>query len=154
MNIGSDIHSWILVGKFVVLGLITLWIYVSGRKLYQAMSIQPDGDSGEKLKMSQIRRHIWGISLKLILLILATLALFVFFGKGTLTETTPASEEGRYKQLMEAPDMPTDEEIKLDADFLKPEVLKKQDQGFKAEAKEADDFVKRAIKEADSLNKR
>ena len=123
-NIGTNLSAWIVVGKALILIAIVIWAGKSVKDIYYA---KKGTFEHEDQKLAAITKATKAVLSKVLLLILLTLFFFFFFGSGKKTTLPPASEEGKYQQLMETEDMPTEEEIKIDAHNKKPKVLRDQD---------------------------
>jgi len=126
MNIGTDVQAWLWLIKAVVLLLILAWMVPDAMRLVQ-------GKVG-------LQKHTRNLVLKGIGLIVAILALFVFFGPGKRIDNPDVHEDGHRKVVEARPAPPAERpEAKKDS------YLKAVDDGPEADREAANNYLKIAI---------
>ncbi len=130
-NIAQDTHAWMwLIKAAAVVGILGLIVW----------------DLIDIFKEKKVtNRQLFKLALKFVILIILTLALFVFYGPGKATQITPAEDDGHRKMVMEQPDPPTKVEIREEAKAKKDSYLKKMDEGPEAAQKESEEYIKKAL---------
>lgn len=87
-----------------------------------------------------------GISLLFLFLsFMSVVVIFFAMGPGEPTRSKPIEQDGTYQQIMKHPKEINKDSIKLNAKNNKPYELKIQDSSFEKEAKEADDYIQKAL---------
>jgi len=133
-NLAQDWVAWVWVVKAAVIVALLIWIF------YDAMEYARTKETMAKQK----HRIIWRIGVKFACVLLIVLALFVFFGPGTL-DTTRAIEDDGHHQMVIAREVPSESEIREEAKAKKDPYLKAVDEGPEKDRKAADDYIKKAL---------
>jgi hypothetical protein len=131
MNVGSDVQAWFTLLKVVVLLALAGWMVPDIIYL-----VKNKGPREKKVR---------NLSLKIVALCLAALALFVFFGAGQVTPEVEAVEDGHRKILEARPEPTPESAIKEEAKAKKDPYLKAVDDGPEADRKAADEYIKKAL---------
>jgi hypothetical protein len=87
----------------------------------------------------------WDVIPLLAATVVLFLHMFVAFPAGEPVDVTPATEDGVRQLTMEAPDEKPVEVLQAEAKEKKPDVLKRQDEGFEKDKEEADAYLKKAM---------
>jgi hypothetical protein len=146
-NVGIGTSLWWELLKFGVVASIALMMSVFAYRSYKAFK---SGDDEKKSAGANLAAAVI-----MAILLVAAIAYFYFaFGPGKKIETLPAEEQGTHRLVDTYPDEKPVQDIKKEARDKKPEELKRQEEGFEKDAKEADDFVKKALEDADKSKKK
>ncbi len=146
-NIGTGAPLWLELGKATVVLLFAVLAAGYGYQSYKAFTAgEPDKEVG--------KQKLYMTAFLVILLILAIAFFYFAFGPGKKIQPAPAKEQGIHNVVDGYPDEKSPGEIKKDAEAKKPDVLKRQDEGFQKDAKEADAYVKKALEEAEKEKKK
>lgn len=146
-NIGTGTPLWLELLKFTVVLLFAFMAAGYGYRSYKAFTgKEPDREAGKK--------KLYLTAFMVILLITAITFFYFAFGSGKKVQLPPTKDQGIHKVVEGYPDEKSPAEIRKDAETKKPDVLKRQDEGFQKDAKEADDYVKKALEEAEKSKKK
>lgn len=134
LNTGMDLNIWFNVLKiFILIGFF-------GFIIWQGKGLQGNGYT----------RVFW-LAVSIIIFILTFVFLYLAPGPGR--ELDAISYPAPIEQIKDLPEEKTKEEVQQEALNNKPEVLKRQDSSFLKEAQEADEYIKRALKNNEGINK-
>ncbi len=130
LNIGTGLVGWVMFLKILIYILLGVWVLIAVYRLYVSLRDE-DG--------------LWKSYTKWLAFKSFVLAAFLFatlsaFGPGTPPQELP-SDIGVMEYVDKAPDMKTPAEIQKEAEAKVDPLLKKQDEGFKAEQEEADAYL-------------
>ncbi len=143
-NVGNNLGLWLEVGKIAVLVIIGFFIVRTSIQSYNAYTGKNPNKPIGKLK----RNIVIFLTIALVLLIV-----FFYFAFGSGQKVVIRPEESGTNRIVDGyEDEKTTEVLRQEALDQRPDVLKRQDQGFERDAKEADDFVKKALEEAKKKN--
>jgi hypothetical protein len=146
-NVGKAIPQWWELGKFAIVFLIALLAFIFGYRYYKTTKASsPEETLG--------KGYLFLSLLMVVLLIVAIVFFYFSFGPGEKIPLSPGSEEGINRMVDEYPAEKDLSTIKKEAQEKRPDVLKRQDQGFEKDAKEADDFLKKALEDAEKSKKK
>ena len=131
LNFGTGLPAWTMFMLTTSGVILFIWAVASALKLSRSLS-KKDG---------QWRLHTKWLAFKTFVFVVFLFAFGVAFGPGIPPQELP-SDIGIMEYVDKAPDMKTQTEIDEEAAAKVDPFLKKQDEGFKAEQKEADAYLK------------
>ena len=141
-SIVRDYMAWVWVGKvlaIVALGLLARYFFEKGIK-----------ELNPKIKKTYFRKG-W---ITCTVLVLTTLALFVFFGAGKTPMDVTVEEDG-HRQLVEArPEAPPESTIKEEAKAKRDPYLNAVDASPAAAQKESEEYINNALNRANQRNEK
>ncbi|MCK5604852.1 hypothetical protein KAR91_23380 [Candidatus Pacearchaeota archaeon] len=132
-NWGMEGYAWIMVLVFMILALLAYGMVWNMLKVAKAKTRK--------------RRRKYIMQSMTFCVVGAIIVIFVFFsyGSGRRIQVAPAENEGMRQMVEQMPDEKGKEVIEKEAYDSRPESLKKQDRGFEQEAKEAEEYIKKAL---------
>lgn len=142
-NVGTDAGAWFWVVKSLIVTALGVW-FVFGLVFEVRTCYSKDNEVLEQ------EFDFKKIAFRAVIFMLAGFFCFVAFGKGSPPPVAGYEyEEGIMEMTDKAPDQKPIEEIRKEAEEIKDEHLKKvEKEGFADEAKEADDYIKKALEKS------
>jgi len=130
LNIGTGLVGWVMFAKTIIALLLSVWVFIAIIAFYVSVR---DGDGLWK-------SHVKWLAFKTFIMCAFMFATLSAFGPGTPPKELP-SATGIMEYVDKASDMKSPAAIEKEAaDNIDP-LLKKQDEGFKAEQEEADTYL-------------
>ncbi len=130
LNTSTGLVGWVVFLKGIIYVILCVWVVIAVYGLYASIK-EADG--------------LWKSYTKWLAFKVFILAAFLFatlsaFGPGTPPRELP-SEIGVMEYVDKAPDMKSPDEIAAESEAKVDPLLKKQDEGFEEEQKEADAYL-------------